>query len=202
DGATGAPVVSEEDPTFQTLVGRVEHVARFGALMTDFGLIRPGALHRANGGYLLLDARKLLMQPLSWEALKRTLLTRQIRVESPAQQYGLISTVALEPQPIPLDVKAVLFGDRMLHALLQAWDPEFVELFKVDADFEDDIVIDDDSLPTYARLIGTLARDAKLPPLEADAVPRVIEHAERDAGDRGRVSLHVHRLRALIAEAA
>ena len=202
DGASGAPVVSEENPTFQNLIGRVEHVARFGALMTDFGLIRAGALHRANGGYLLLDARKVLMQPLAWEALKRALLTREIRVESPAQQYGLISTVSLEPQPIPLDVKVVLFGDRMLHALLQAWDPEFVELFKVDADFEDDIVIDDDSLPTYARLIGTLARDAKLPPLEADAVARVIEHAARDAGDRGRVSLHVHRLRDLIAEAA
>jgi predicted ATP-dependent protease len=202
DGATGAPVVSEENPTFQNLIGRVEHVARFGALMTDFGLIRPGALHRANGGYLLLDARKLLMQPLAWEALKRALLTREIRIESPAQQYGLISTVSLEPQPIPLDVKVVLFGDRMLHALLQAWDPEFVELFKVDADFEDDIEIDEASLPTYARLIGALARDAELPPLGADAVARVIEYAARDAGDRGRVTLHVHRLRDLIAEAA
>lgn len=202
DEAAGAPVVSEENPTFQNLIGRVEHVARFGALMTDFGLIRPGAMHRANGGYLLLDARKLLMQPLAWEALKRTLLTREIRIESPAQQYGLISTVSLEPQPIPLDLKVVLFGDRMLHALLQAWDPEFVELFKVDADFEDDIVIDDASLPTYARLIGSLARDAKLPPLEADAVARMIEHAARDAGDRDRVTLHVHRLRDLVAEAA
>jgi len=202
DGATGAPVVSEENPTFQNLIGRVEHVARYGALMTDFGLIRPGAMHRANGGYLLLDARKLLMQPLAWEALKRALLTREIRIESPAQQYGLISTVSLEPQPIPLDLKVVLFGDRMLHALLQAWDPEFVELFKVDADFEDDIVIDDAALPTYARLIGSLARDAKLPPLGADAVARVVEHAARDAGDRGRVTLHVHRLRDLIAEAA
>jgi len=202
DEAAGAPVVSEENPTFQNLIGRVEHVARFGALMTDFGLIRPGAMHRANGGYLLLDARKLLMQPLAWEALKRTLLTREIRIESPAQQYGLISTVSLEPQPIPLDLKVVLFGDRMLHALLQAWDPEFVELFKVDADFEDDIVIDDTSLPTYARLIGSLARDAKLPPLGADAVARMIEHAARDAGDRDRVTLHVHRLRDLIAEAA
>lgn len=202
DEAAGAPVVSEENPTFQNLIGRVEHVARFGALMTDFGLIRPGAMHRANGGYLLLDARKLLMQPLAWEALKRTLLTREIRIESPAQQYGLISTVSLEPQPIPLDLKVVLFGDRMLHALLQAWDPEFVELFKVDADFEDDIVIDDASLPTYARLIGSLARDAKLPPLGADAVARMIEHAARDAGDRDRVTLHVHRLRDLIAEAA
>ncbi len=202
DGATGAPVVSEENPTFQNLIGRVEHVARFGALMTDFGLIRAGALHRANGGYLLLDARKLLMQPLAWEALKRALLTREIRIESPAQQYGLISTVSLEPQPIPLDVKVVLFGDRMLHALLQAWDPEFVELFKVDADFEDDIVIDEASLPTYARLIGSLAREAKLPLLDAGAVARVIEYAARDAGDRGRVTLHVHRLRDLIAEAA
>jgi len=202
DGATGAPVVSEENPTFQNLIGRVEHVARFGALMTDFGLIRPGALHRANGGYLLLDARKLLMQPLAWEALKRTLLTREIRIESPAQQYGLISTVSLEPQPIPLDVKVVLFGDRLLHALLQAWDPEFVELFKVEADFEDDIEIDEASLPTYARLVATLAREAGLPALDADAVSRVIEYAARAAGDRGRVTLHLHRLRDLLAEAS
>ncbi len=201
DGARGAPVVSEENPTFQNLIGRVEHIARFGALMTDFELIRPGALHRANGGYLLLDARKLLMNPFAWEALKRTLLTREIRIESPGQQYGLISTVSLEPQPIPLEVKVVLFGDRMLHALLQAWDPEFVELFKVAADFEDDLDLDEASLPVYARLVATLARDAKLPPLDADAVGRVIEDAARSAGDRGKATLHVHRVRDLLAEA-
>jgi lon-related putative ATP-dependent protease len=200
--ATGAPVITEENPNYANLLGRVEHVARFGALMTDFALIRPGALHRANGGYLLLDARKVLMQPLSWEGLKRALFTREIRVESPAQQYGLTSTVSLEPEPIPLDVKVVLFGDRLLHALLQAWDPEFVELFKVDADFEDDIAIDEASLPVYARLIATLAGEAKLPPLGSDAVARVIEYAARAAGDRERVTLHVHRLRDLLAESA
>ena len=202
DDGAGAPVVSEENPTCQNLVGRIEHVARFGALMTDFALIRGGALHRANGGYLLLDLRKLLMAPFSWEALKRALLAREIRIESPAQQYGLASAVSLEPQPIPLDVKVVLFGDRLHHALLQAWDPEFVELFKVDADFEDDIAIDDGALPTYARLVATLTREAGVPPLEREAVARVIEYAAREAGDRERLTLHVRRLRDLLAEAA
>jgi lon-related putative ATP-dependent protease len=202
EAVTGAPVITEENPNYANLLGRVEHVARFGALMTDFALIRPGALHRANGGYLLLDARKVLMQPLSWEGLKRALFTREIRVESPAQQYGLTSTVSLEPEPIPLDVKVVLFGDRMLHAMLQAWDPEFVELFKVDADFEDDIGIDEASLPVYARLVATVAREAGLPPLGSDAVARVIEYAARAAGDRERVTLHVRRLRDLLAESA
>ena len=105
-------------PDLQNLIGRVEHIAQLGALVTDFTLIKPGALHRANGGYLLLDVRKVLTQPFAWEALKRALQSREIRIESLGQMYSLVSTVSLEPEPIPLDVKVVLFGDRLFYYLL------------------------------------------------------------------------------------
>ena len=196
----GAPVVTEENPTYVNLVGRIEHIARFGALLTDFGLIKAGALHRANGGYLLLDLRRVLMQPFAWEALKRALHTREIRIESPGQFYGAVSTVSLEPQPIPLDVKVVLFGDRMLHMLLQAYDPEFVELFKVAADFEDDADASPESLKAYARVIATIAGKVCELPLDRHAVARVVEFGAREAGDSGKLSLHRRGLEDLITE--
>lgn len=201
DDRQGAPVVSEENPTYTNLVGRIEHLARFGALLTDFGLIKPGALHRANGGYLLLDLRKVLMQGLAWEALKRALHTGEIRIESPGQFYGAVSTVSLEPQPIPLDIKVVLFGDRTLQMLLQAYDPDFVELFKVAADFEDDAIASSSSLPVYARLIATIARKVSSLALDREAVARVVEFSARLADDAGKLSLHRSALEDLLIEA-
>ena len=106
----GAPVIYEDYPSYNNLIGRVEHQAELGALITDFTMIRPGALHRANGGYLILDARKVLMQPFAWEGLKRALQAEEIRIESLAQLMSLVSTVSLEPEPIPLDVKVILLG--------------------------------------------------------------------------------------------
>src|SRR5690606_38462768 len=115
---------------------RVEHIAQMGALVTDFLLIKPGALHKANGGFLLIDARKLLMSPFAWEALKRIIKAREIRIEQPLESMGLgLITQTLDPEPIPLDVKVVLFGDRELYYLLAAYDPDFRGLFKVQADF-------------------------------------------------------------------
>ncbi|MGB8437116.1 MAG: ATP-binding protein, partial [Burkholderiales bacterium] len=113
----GAPVVTEDHPTFQNLVGRIEHLARFGALVTDFNLIKPGALHRANSGYLLIDAARILAQPFAWEGLKRALLCNEIRIESLGDMYGPISTVSIEPEAIPLHTKVVLFGDRVIYYL-------------------------------------------------------------------------------------
>ncbi|MFH0934058.1 MAG: ATP-binding protein, partial [Pseudomonadota bacterium] len=177
--APGAPIVSEDNPTYSNLVGRVEHISQFGALVTDFTLIKPGALHRANGGYLLLDIRKVLSQPFAWEGLKRALQTREIRIESLGQMYSLVSTVSLEPQPIPLDTKVILFGDRLFYYLLQEYDAEFGELFKVAADFEDRIERNDDAHQLYAQLIATLSRKEGLLPFDRGAVARVIEHSAR-----------------------
>ncbi|MEA5096994.1 MAG: ATP-binding protein [Burkholderiaceae bacterium] len=197
----GAPIVAEDNPTFQNLLGRVEHVARFGALITDFVLIRPGALHRANGGYLLLDIHKLLEMPFAWEGLKRALTQQEIRIESIMQMVGMVSTVSLEPQPIPLDVKIVLIGERIYYYLLQAYDPEFAKLFKVAADFEDDIVRTDESQLGYVNLVATLVQQHRLLPFERDAVARIVEFSARDADDAGRLSLHLQRLSDLLREA-
>lgn len=198
---TGAPIVSEDNPTYSNLVGRVEHSAQLGALVTDFTLIKPGALHRANGGYLLLDARKVLMQPFAWDGLKRALQSREIRIESLGQMYSLVSTVSLEPEPIPLDVKIVLFGDRLVYYLLQQYDPDFAELFKVAADFEDRIERTADSHLLYARLMATLCAKEKLLPLDRSAVSRVIEHSARLVGDAERLSMHMRSVADLLQEA-
>ncbi|HET7526271.1 MAG TPA: ATP-binding protein, partial [Burkholderiaceae bacterium] len=138
DAGDGDGAVVEADlPSHANLVGRVEHQSRFGALVTDFRLIKPGLLHRANGGHLLIDAFKLLTQPFAWDALKRALTRREIRIESLGDVIGLVPTVQLEPEPIPLRVKVVLVGDGRLCALLQAFDPEFGRLFRVQADLGD-----------------------------------------------------------------
>ena len=184
----GAPVVYEDNPAQGNLVGRVEHLSQMGALITDFSLVRPGALHRANGGYLILDARKLLTQPYAYEALKRTLQAGEIRIESPGQMYGLVSTVSLEPEPIPLDVKVVLVGDRMLYYLLSTNDPDFSQLFKVAVDFEEDMDRTAGRNMRYARMVATLARREGLKPLNAAGVARVIERSSRLTGDSTKLS--------------
>ena len=197
----GAPIVSEDNPTYSNLIGRVEHIAQLGALVTDFTLIKPGALHRANGGYLLLDVRKVLLQPFAWDALKRALQTREIRIESLGQMYSLVSTVSLEPEPMPLNVKIVLFGDRLFYYLLQQYDPDFSELFKVAADFEDRIERSTETHQLFARLMATLCAKEKLLPLDRMAVARVIEHSARLVGDAERLSTHMRSVADLLQEA-
>ena len=199
-GTHGAPIVYEDNPTHDVLVGRIEHLAQMGTLMTDFTLIKAGALHRANGGYLILDAARVLTQPLAWETLKRALRAREVRTESLGQALSLITTVSLEPEPIPLDVKVVLVGERLLYYLLHTHDPEFGELFKVGADFEEDMPREAQSDALYARVIATLARKDGLLPLAPGAVARVIEHAARDAGDSGKLSLRMRDLADLLRE--
>jgi lon-related putative ATP-dependent protease len=200
-GATGAPVIYEDHPSVQNLVGRIEHMAQMGALVTDFNLIKAGALHRANGGYLILDARKVLMQPFAWEELKRTLRSQEIRIEVLGQTLSLVSTVSLEPEPIPLDVKVILLGERMLYYSLYQADPDFGELFKVAADFEDQMDRTSETHFLYARMVGTMARQEGLRPLNRAAVARVIEHSARLAGDAEKLSTHVHSMADVLREA-
>jgi predicted ATP-dependent protease len=197
----GAPVHYEANPTHHNLVGRVEHYARFGTLFTDFNLLRAGALHRANGGYLVLDARSVVAAGVAWESLKRALRAGQIRIESVEQLLSLTSTISLEPEPIPLDVKVVLVGERMLYYLLSELDPEFADLFKIEVDFDDDVARSADSTLLYARLVAQLARSQKLRPFDRSAVALVIEQAARRAGDGGRLSTEMRPVRDLLCEA-
>ena len=199
-GIDGAPVIFEDNPTHPNLVGRVEQIAEMGTLVTDFTLIKPGALHRANGGYLILDARKLLLLPMAWETLKRTLRSREIRIESMAQSLSLVSTVSLEPQPVPLDVKVVLLGDRLLYYILCQRDPEFGELFKTAVDFDDDMDWTDGATGPFARLIATMVKRKELRPFSSDAVARIIEHSARLAGDSEKLSIRMEPISDLLRE--
>ena len=197
----GAPIIYENNPTYANLFGEIEHIAQMGTLLTDFNLIKSGALHKANGGYLILDASKVLMQPFVWEGLKRMLQSGEIRIESLAQSLSLISTLTLEPETIQLNVKIVLIGSRMLYYLLYNYDPEFKELFKINADFENDIHRDDENSLLYAKMIGMIARDHKLLPLGREAVGKVIEYSSRIAEDSQKLSTHLGSLSDLLHEA-
>jgi lon-related putative ATP-dependent protease len=199
--ATGAPVIYEDHPTVQNLVGRIEHMAQMGTLITDFNLIKAGALHRANGGYLILEARKVLLQPFAWEELKRTLSSEEIRIEVLGQTLSLISTVSLQPEPIPLDVKVVLLGERLLYYTLSQLDPDFADLFKVAADFEDQMDRTSENHLLYARMIATMVRQEALRPFNREAVARVIEQSARLAGDAERLSTHLRSIADLLREA-
>jgi len=197
----GAPVVYESLPNHGNLIGRIESLADFGTLVTDFTLIKPGALHRANGGYLILDAVKVLSQTFAWEELKRTIKSREIRIESLAQALSLTSTATLKPEAIPLEVKVILIGERMLYYLLSAYDPEFSELFKVAVDFEDDMDRTADASEEYARFLGELARSEGLRPLDPSAVARVEDRSARLADDAEKLTCINEVVADLLAEA-
>lgn len=199
-GQHGAPVIYEDNPTHQTLVGRVEHLARFGALITDFNLLAAGALHRANGGYLVLDALKLLTGYYGWPSLKRALDAGQIRIETLEQALSLASTVSLTPDPIPLDVKVVLVGPPQLYYLLSAQDEDFGELFKIAADFDERVARTPETTLHYAQLICAMSRGEKLRAFDRDAVARVIEQAARLAGEADKLSTSVRAFHDLLRE--
>ncbi|HLS69255.1 MAG TPA: ATP-binding protein [Kiloniellales bacterium] len=197
----GAPVVEEENPTLPNLVGRIEHLQQMGALVTDFLMIKSGALHRANGGYLLLDARRVLMQPAAWEALKRALRSGEIRIESLGEHFSLISTVSLEPQAIPFSAKVVLFGDRLVYHLLCQLDPDFPETFKVAADFDEEMERNEEGDRKYARLLAGLARREDLLHFDRSGVARLLEYASRRAEDAKRLSIRLRPIIDLAREA-
>ncbi len=193
-GSDGAPVVDADLPSYQNLVGRVDHVAHFGMLVTDFRHIKAGLLHRANGGYLLVDAVKLLTQPFAWNALKRALLAHEIRIESMAEMFSMVSTIQLEPQPIPLELKVVLVGERSLCHALQAWDPEFDKLFRVIADLGDDLPREAGTQQALARTLARQMHCAGLLSPTAAALARLIDHGARCSGDATRISANIRRL--------
>ncbi|HJV60937.1 MAG TPA: AAA family ATPase [Albitalea sp.] len=200
-GEDGTPIVEADLPSYQNLVGRVDHVARFGTLLTDFRHIKPGLMHRANGGYLLIDAVQLLTQPFAWNALKRALMRAEVRIEPTVEMFSTISTIQLEPCPIPLALKVVLIGEREICALLQAHDPEFEQLFRVVADLDDDLPRTPAMQRDMARtLLAQAAAKGLLRP-DAPALAQLIDHAARRAGDATRVSAGVRRLLDVLHEA-
>ncbi|WP_431299862.1 Lon protease family protein [Tabrizicola sp. BL-A-41-H6] len=199
--AAGAPIITEPLPSLANLIGKVDHISTMGALVTDFTLIRPGALHRANGGFLVLDAMRLLSEPFAWEALKRCLETRAIRINSAAEMLSLISTSTLDPEPIPLQVRVVLVGDALLNVLLTLYDPDFGRLFKIGADFSPDMARTPESTGLFARMVAGACKRDCLRPVTRDGVAALVDIATRTAEDQGRMSLRIGALWDLLREA-
>jgi lon-related putative ATP-dependent protease len=196
-----APVVIADHPTFSKLFGRIEHQSRFGNLITDYRMIRGGCLHEASGGFLVVDVRDLLMQPMAWEKLKRVLKTRRLEIESIGEAMGYSGLTTLEPEAIPLDVKVVLVGDRMLYYMMTALDPDVGRLFKVAVDFDESFERTRASEKLFARFIAGLIARNHVRPLDASAVARLIEQASRVIEDSMRLSLDIGQIQDLILEA-
>lgn len=197
---SGAPIVILDHPTQGNLVGKVERIQQYGALLTDFTLIKAGALHRANGGFLLLDARKVLEQPFAWDSLKRAIGSKRIKIEAPSEETSF-TTISLDPEPIPLDVKVVLTGDFEIYELLCDRDPDFRDFFKVEADFGMIMDRTDYNEREYAKLIGSLSQKKGLRSLNKQAVARVIEYAARLAGNADKLTAHISSIGDLLREA-
>ena len=197
----GAPVVFEPHPTYDNLFGRIEYNTDQGALYTSYRQLRPGALHRANGGYLIVEAEKLLGEPFVWDALKRALQSRKLKMESPLAELGRLATVTLTPEVIPLHVKVVIIGSRQVYYALQDLDPDFQELFRVLVDFDEEIPLADDSLEQFAQLIKTRTSEEGLAPLTAAAVARLATYSARLAEHQGRLTARIGDLFQLLSEA-
>jgi lon-related putative ATP-dependent protease len=200
-GLKGAPVVEESNPTYYNLIGRIEHRAEFGTLVTDYSAIKAGALHRANGGYLIVEALDLLRNPVAWEGLKRALRNREIKIEELAQQLGLVATATLAPEPIPLNVKVVLIGDPTTYYLLHNLDEDFQELFKVKADFAADMDWTSENLEKVALFVHDRCEEGNLRHFEWDAVAEVVEHAARMVEDQEKLSTRFGLIKDVVHEA-
>ena len=195
-----APVIFEPNPSYSNIIGKIEHRAEMGALLTDFRMIRSGALLAANGGYLILDMHRVLSRPFVWEALKQALFAKQVRIESPAESYGFVSTTSLQPDPIPLDVKVILIGERWLYYMLSIYDSEFNDLFKVAADLDDDLRRDTENVEAYTLLIADRIREHELLSFSQNATRKVIEQRARRAEDSERLSMHMRSLDDLLTQ--
>ncbi len=195
------PVIYESHPNYKNLFGRIEYSSEMGALITNYRQICPGSLHLANGGYLLLEANKLLEEPFVWEALKRALKEQQLKIESPYSEMGLLNTTTLTPETIPLDVKVILIGSRDIYYILQQLDNDFHEMFRVLVDFDDQIPRCPETIRAFAQLLKNRADDEGYPPLTASAVARMVEHSCRLTENQQQLSAKIGDLFDLLAEA-
>ncbi len=201
-GARGAPLVFEEHPSYGNLVGRIEHRFHFGVMATDFTLIKSGALHRANGGYLVLEAKEVLKNFLAWEALKKALKSKAARIEEPLEEFRMVSAMTLAPEPIPLSVKVVLIGSPLLYYLLHALDEDFPELFKVKVDFDESLPRTPEFELLYARFIGSACREEGLRHFSPEGVAKLLEHSSRLVSHQERLSTRLGELLDYVRESA
>ncbi len=197
----GAPVIYETNPTYYRLLGKVEYMSRMGSLVTSFMQIKPGAIHRANGGYLILSARDLLINGEVWYALKRVLKTGKIQIENMGESYGLVAVASLQPESIPLNIKIVLMGISYYHQLLLRLDEDYSKLFKIKADFENSMDRNEENILNMAQFIRTYGEMNNSLPFHASGVAKVIDYSSRLAGSQKKLSTHFNQLIEVINEA-
>ena len=197
----GAPVVMEFNPTYQNLFGTTEKEAQFGALVTDFTMIRGGSLHKANSGYLIITVEELLRNPFSYEGLKRALRDEKIVLEEPQERFGFISTKSLKPQPIPLKVKVILIGNPYRYQQLLTLDMEFTELFKVKAEFDTTMARTEENVKHYAAFVCTICQKEKLKHLDGSGLAKLVEYSQRLAQDQHKLSTRFAEVADIIREA-
>lgn len=201
DPDKGTPVIRESNPTYYNLMGKVEYESRQGYLYTDFRKIVAGAIHRANGGYLVLEAEELLRQYLSYDALKRALKDEQLTIENLGEQWGFVPVSSLRPEPIPLNVKVVIVGTRYIYYLLSLYDKEFSELFKIKADFDIDMPRNEATEYDIAVFVAEYTQQEKLLPFSRESVGEVIEFASRLAEHQRRMTTQMNKITEVLVEA-
>ncbi len=197
----GAPVVVETNPNYHNLLGRTEKEAQFGALTTDFTMIRGGSIHKANGGYLIVPVEDLLRDPFSYDGLKRDIRDARMSIEEPEERYGFISVKTLKPQPIPLTAKVILIGTPYLYQLMFSLDPDFPELFKIKAEFDTTMPRTDEKVQQYAAFVCGLCDKENLKHLDGSALAKLVEYSSRIIEDQYKLSTQFSAIADIIREA-
>jgi lon-related putative ATP-dependent protease len=197
----GAPVIVEGNPTYHNLLGRTEKEAQFGALTTDFSMIRAGALHKANGGYLIIPVEELLRNPFSYDGLKRDLRDQNIVIEEPEERYGFLSVKTLKPQPIPLSTKIILIGDPYIYQMMFQLDTDFRELFKIKAEFDTVMDRTEDKVNQYAAWVCAICEKENLKHLYGTGIAKLVEYSSRVADDQYKLSIQFSHIADIIREA-
>ena len=199
--SSGAPVVIETNPTYYNLVGKVEYESQFGMVSTDYTMIKPGAIHRANGGYLILQAMDLLTNFRSWDALKRVLKNKELQIENLQEQMGLVAMSTLRPEPIPVNVKVIIIGNPFIYRLLYHYEEDFRKLFKIKADFDVEMKRNEDNINLMAGFVSNQCQMEGLRSFESSAVARLVEHSSRLAGHQGKLTTKFNDIIEIIHEA-
>lgn len=197
----GAPIVMELNPTYNNLFGKVEHESQMGTLITNFTLIRGGSLHAANGGYLIIPLKELLLNYFSWDSLKRALNNNELIIEDASERFGFLSTKSLKPDPIPLNIQIILIGSPRLYSLLFEWDEDFRELFKVKAEFDTSMDYSLDNLKDFAMVIYKIEAENYLLPLNEEAIASIAEQGCRMAKNQNKISIRFGEISNILHEA-
>ena len=197
----GSPVVMDSNYSYHNLFGKLEYENYYGALKTDYTMLQPGLLHRANGGYIILQAKDLLSNSLCYEALKKALRIKELNIENAVDQRSSMVMVSLKPEPIPLDLKVILIGSSNIYHTLLAMDSDFKKLFKVKVEFEDDAPKNEENELKLARFIHGFCEQEDLPPLDASAVAKMVEYSSKLANSKKKLSTRFNDLSEIVAEA-